>query len=214
MKLLIVDDMNSYLDLEKTFLNRAYCELLTASTGLEAIKVAQNSKPDLIVLDVEMPEMNGIEATRILSSTPGLKDIPIVMLSSTERDKESIGAGAKAFYKKPVSQDEFLRMVRRFVPLKVREDPRKPLGVQCGFTCDGNEGRGELADLSVSGALLLSTVDLSIGDKLQLSFKLPGDEAVEVVAHVVRTAPPRGYGLGFLAVSGENNESIRKFVAG
>ena len=52
MKLLIVDDVKSFLDLERTFLSRADCRVYTASTGLEAIKVAQRERPDLILLAV------------------------------------------------------------------------------------------------------------------------------------------------------------------
>ena len=80
--ILLVDDMRSFLDLEATFLSRADCRILTASTGLEAIRVARTEKPDLIVLDIEMPEMNGFEFAEAVRRHPKLRQLPILALSS------------------------------------------------------------------------------------------------------------------------------------
>ena len=57
MKLLIVDDFVDFLDLERTFLRRADCEIVTASTGLEAIRVAHEEKPDIVVQPYERPNL-------------------------------------------------------------------------------------------------------------------------------------------------------------
>ena len=103
-KILLVDDMRSFLDLEATFLSRAECHLLTASTGLEAIRVARAEKPDLVVLDIEMPEMNGIQACRILKSDPSTQRIPIIMLTSMQMEEEARRAGAEHFMRKPIDE--------------------------------------------------------------------------------------------------------------
>lgn len=200
MKLLIVDDMKSFLDLERTFLRRADCKLHTASTGLEAIKVAQTVHPDLILLDVEMPEMNGIEATRILSVTPGLKDIPVVIVSSTQRDQEAISAGAKEFVRKPVDEGTFLSLVTKYVPLKIRKDPRKELGRPAYFLCNGVvESQGTVVDLSISGAFLTTKQPLALGDSLSIRFSIPAQEVqkeIQAEAIVVRTVPPEATASG------------------
>jgi CheY-like chemotaxis protein len=216
MKLLIVDDMKSFLDLERTFLRRAECKIHTASTGLEAIKVAQTVHPDLILLDVEMPEMNGIEATRILSVTPGLKEIPIIIVSSTNRDKEAVAAGAKEFVRKPVDEGTFLHLVTKYVPLKVRKDPRKELNRPATFLCNRVvEGQGLVVDVSISGAFLTTQQALAVGDTLSIRFSIPSQEGlkdIQAEAMVVRLVPPGGFGLGFSDVSEGAKLYIQEFV--
>ena len=216
MKLLIVDDMKSFLDLERTFLRRAECKIHTAATGLEAIKVAQTVHPDLIILDVEMPEMNGIEATRILSVTPGLRDIPVVVVSSTHRDKEAIGAGAKEFLRKPIDEVAFLNLVTKYVPLKVRKDPRKELNMPAAYLCNGVlEGEGLIVDLSISGAFLTTMHQLALGDMLSMRFALPiegGVKEIQAEATVVREIQPGGYGLGFSDITEGAKLYIQEFV--
>ena len=208
--------MKSFLDLERTFLRRADCKLHTASTALEAIKVAQTVHPDLILLDVEMPEMNGIEAARILSVTPGLKDIPVVIVSSTQREKEALVAGAKEFLRKPVDEGTFLSLVTKYVPLKIRKDPRKELGRPTTFICNGIvEGDGILVDVSISGAFLTTRQPLALGDSLSLRFSLPAQEfqkEIQAEAHVVRSVPPGGYGLGFSDITEGAKLYIQEYV--
>lgn len=215
MKLLIVDDMKAFLDLEKTFLRRAECQIYTATSGLEAIKVAQMAHPDLIILDIEMPEMNGIEATRILSVTPSLKDIPVVICSSTERDREALAAGAKEYIHKPVDEVAFMNVITRFVPLKIRKDPRKELGTACGFICNGVvEGDGVVVDISVSGAFLATAQRLAVGDTVSLRFSIPlerGSKEIQAESMVVRLTPG-GYGLGFTDISEGAKLYIAEFV--
>ena len=214
MKLLIVDDMKSFLDLEKSFLCRAECKLLTASTGLEAIKVAQMEKPDLIILDVEMPEMNGIEATRIITSHKELKDIPVVILSSTTRKDEALAAGAREFLNKPLDEDRFLEMVNRYVQLKVRKDERRDLIRPCFFIKDGQSRAGSTLDLSISGIFLKSAEKLDVGDRLTVSFTFPLDgshKEIHAEGMVVR-ATERGYGVRFTDISEGARLYIRDYI--
>lgn len=210
MKLLIVDDMKSFLDLERTFLRRTDCHIFCATTGLEALKVAQKVRPDLVVLDIEMPEMNGIETARIFSATPSLQDIPVVICSSTTRKDESLAAGAREFIQKPVDEERFLELVTRHVPLKMRKDPRKPLGRAGEIFVRGEMMPCSIADVSVSGVRLECSAFLTIGDPLQLRFFLPfegGDKSIQAEGMVVR-ATPAGYGVGFSDIS----EGARLFI--
>jgi two-component system cell cycle response regulator len=122
-KILLVDDMRHFLDLEATFLQRAECRVFTASTGVEAIRVAKAERPDLILLDIEMPEMNGIQACRILKSDPITQKIPVIVLTSMQMEDEARRAGADHFVRKPVDEPRFLNEVRRFIPIRERHDP-------------------------------------------------------------------------------------------
>ncbi|MCI4397537.1 MAG: response regulator [Acidobacteria bacterium] len=216
MKLLIVDDMKSFLDLERAFLRRADCRLLTAATGLEAIKVAQTEKPDLIILDIEMPELDGIQATRILKANPGLASIPVVIFSSTSRKDEALAAGAQEFISKPVDEDRFLEIILKYVPLKFRKEERKETSLRCVFTFEHGQGEGRIADISVSGLLLATDAPMMVGQPVKLFFSLPVDaidKEIQAEAIVVRKATG-GYGLGFSYISEGAKLYLADFVKG
>lgn len=213
--LLIVDDVRAFLDLERTFLRRAVCKILTASTGLEAIKIAHAHRPDLILLDVEMPEMNGIEAARVLKTTPGLSAIPVVMVSGTQRKDEALAAGAREFVAKPLDEERFLDLVRRHVPIRERMDARREVRARCRITADGVGGEGVAADVSVSGLRLETDLNLSLGDRVTVRFPLPyrpPHEEIRADAFVVRLAPG-GFGLGFAGLSEADRWRLQEFIA-
>jgi CheY-like chemotaxis protein len=214
LKLLVVDDLRSFLELETTFLRRADCRILTATTGLEAIKVARESCPDLVLLDVEMPLMNGIEAARIFKATPSLAKIPLVVISSTTRREEALAAGACEFVQKPIDENQFLSLVMRHVPLKVRLEKRRTLATPCRCERDGSFFDGTVLDLSATGLFLKSKVSLGVGDPVTVTFTLPeagNDRSIEAQALVVRSTP-HGFGLGFTALSEYARWTIQEFV--
>lgn len=214
IKILIVDDMKSFLDLERTFLRRADCHIFTATTGLEALKVAQKVRPDLILLDIEMPEMDGVEAARIFAATPGLNQIPVVVCSGTNRREEVLAAGAREFISKPVDEDHFLELIQRYVPLQLRKDVRKTLGSPCEFEHAGETTRCSLCDVSVSGVFIKSGGALKIGERLGLRFFVPmerGAKEIRTEGLVVR-ATQAGHGIGFTDLSEGARLFIQEFV--
>ena len=203
--ILLVDDMRSFLDLEATVLSRADCRILTASTGLEAIRVARTEKPDLIVLDIEMPEMNGIQACRILKSDPVTAHIAVVMLSSMKMEDEGRRAGADEFLRKPIDEPTFLSEVKRFLPIVERAETRVAVDSPITFWRDGETFEGRLRNLSRTGFYVAVPRIHPIGARLEVSFALPNDPEGQVVtgeALVVRhDDDPPGFGCRFRQVS-------------
>jgi CheY-like chemotaxis protein len=112
---LIVDDDPFIRKLIATTLEDvAGFELAEAGDGLEAMEVAAREEPELVFLDIDMPEIDGLEACRRMRAQPGTADATIVMLTAAagdvaERDAE--GAGADLFLTKPFSPLELLRLV-------------------------------------------------------------------------------------------------------
>jgi CheY-like chemotaxis protein len=89
-----------------------------ATNGEEAVQLAQNAKPDLILLDMLMPKMTGLEACRALKALPDLRDIPIVILSGRGLDDEvqaGLDAGALAFIVKPFAPDQLLSDIQNLL---------------------------------------------------------------------------------------------------
>ena len=96
-RVLIVDDEGGYLTLIKIALEENNFEGLTAENAKEALKIAREEKPDLILLDLIMPQMSGIGLLRELKKIPELADIPVIILTGVmdeevEREAEDLGA--------------------------------------------------------------------------------------------------------------------------
>jgi CheY-like chemotaxis protein len=205
-KILLVDDMRHFLDLTQSFLSRAECSLLTANTGLEAIKVARSESPDLIVLDIEMPEMNGIEACRIIKADPTMRRIPVVMLTSLSKEAEARKAGADHFLKKPIDEETFLREIKKFLPILERQEPRIASDLAAEAELDGRAQAVRVLDLSKSGAFLANLPSLpAIADQFAVTIHLPMEDGstkqINARAVVVRQVPGRGVGVRFLELS-------------
>lgn len=113
-KILIAEDERDIRDLIEFTLKYAGHEVFKARNGAEAVELAPQVKPDLIVLDVRMPRMTGYEACRQLKAHDELKDTPIVFLSAKGQQSEmetGIDAGAYDYILKPFAPDTLIRRV-------------------------------------------------------------------------------------------------------
>jgi len=111
-KVLVVDDDVKTVDLVKLYLMRDGYHVLTAYDGIEALRLARESRPDLVVLDLMLPDIDGIEVCRILRHE---SDVPIIMLTarSTDHDKlTGLGLGADDYVTKPFSPKELAARVQ------------------------------------------------------------------------------------------------------
>jgi sigma-B regulation protein RsbU (phosphoserine phosphatase) len=118
-KILVADDSEASLKMISEILDilGTHVELHYAKDGIEACKEAESIIPDLILMDVVMPEMNGIEATQILRNNPLTSEIPIIVLSATESLENAYVAGANDFISKPFHKFELLIKVRSAINL-------------------------------------------------------------------------------------------------
>lgn len=125
MKILVVDDNPDNLELVSDILSATKHELLVASDGLSALEKAQSSVPDLILLDVNMPNMNGFEVLERLKAQPALIDIPVIMLTAmgdVDSRVRGLGLGADDYLAKPFSPRELLARVDRSLRAKITAD--------------------------------------------------------------------------------------------
>jgi two-component system cell cycle response regulator DivK len=115
-RILIVEDNERNLKLFRSLLNSQGYETIEAWDGEEGVKLAKEQKPDLILMDIQMPVMDGIAATRILKKDPETKDIPVIALTSyaMEGDRERfLSEGFVEYISKPIKVNEFLEVIRR-----------------------------------------------------------------------------------------------------
>jgi DNA-binding response OmpR family regulator len=114
-KILIAEDERDIRDLVAFTLRFAGHEVFAASNGEEAVEMAPNVNPDLILMDVRMPRMTGYEACKAMKANPDLKDIPVVFLSAkgqeTER-QQGLDAGAEEYLLKPFAPDQLTAQIK------------------------------------------------------------------------------------------------------
>ena len=129
-KILIVDDLPSNLRLLASILEpEGYC-LLMAESGQDGLDVARAERPDIILLDIMMPDISGTEVCRELRSEPQFKAIPIILItamSAKEHLVDGLDAGADDFISKPVDRDELLARVRSLLRVKHLHDALQDL---------------------------------------------------------------------------------------
>jgi len=117
-KLLLVDDTDTILLFLKTLLAGHGFDFLTAKNGAEAVEKARRERPDLILLDVFMPIMDGIEACRVIKGDPDLKGIPVVVVtarSEAENVERCFEAGCDDYLFKPIRKLELLDKINRLL---------------------------------------------------------------------------------------------------
>ncbi len=127
-KILVVDDLEPNLRLLEAKLKSEYYTVFTAKNGLEAIDVAHEKAPDIILLDVMMPGIDGFETCRRLKADPETTGIPIVMVTAlTEQDDRVTGleAGADDFITKPIDEFHLFARVRSLIRIKELFDELK-----------------------------------------------------------------------------------------
>lgn len=116
-KVLVVDDAQAdRINLEQ-ILSEAGYEVIPASSGKEALEKASSNKPDLVLLDIVMEDMDGFKTCRELNINPETTDIPVIMVSGNSQKVDKMWAeqqGAKAYVTKPYTSEQILEQIKKF----------------------------------------------------------------------------------------------------
>jgi CheY-like chemotaxis protein len=119
--LMVVDDTPDNLILISLHLQQAGYRVITASNGEEAVKLAAASRPDLILMDIGMPTLDGLGATRQLRENPSLKDVRVIALTAFSTDgfrRAAYDAGIDGYLTKPVDFDRLTNLIRKLLPAR------------------------------------------------------------------------------------------------
>ena len=119
-KILLVEDNEINLMVTSDFLENYGCHVIKAENGIEALQSARESKPDLVLMDIQMPGMDGLNAIRSLRETPAFDSVPIIALTALTMpgDRERcLEAGASEYLSKPVSLKELKQTIERLLML-------------------------------------------------------------------------------------------------
>jgi two-component system, cell cycle response regulator DivK len=117
-RVLIVEDNDLNMKLFNDLLEAHGYDTLQTRDGVEALKLARQHRPDLILMDIQLPEISGLEVTKWLKEDDDLRAIPVIAVTAfaMKGDEEKIrGGGCEAYIAKPISVANFLRTVERFL---------------------------------------------------------------------------------------------------
>lgn len=202
-KILLVDDLKLTLEIAKSALTNSGAVILTASDGAEALTRVKAEKPDLIFMDLFMPNMGGDECCKLVKEDPTISHIPIILTSSTARlnglDKNIISL-CDGIMEKPFSKSEFLEKVKEHVEIICRSHPRLVVSFDISFIHGEKVLRGRIANISRGGVYIESEQTLPVGTKTSIAVTSKQAGFFELFGKVVWSCPnsnqsdPKGLG--------------------
>jgi two-component system cell cycle response regulator DivK len=118
-RILVVEDQEDNRQILRDLLANAGYEMLEAEDGIKAVEEATKQRPDLILMDIQLPLLDGYEATRRIKADPTLNAIPIIVVTSyalSGDDEKAKAAGCDAYVAKPYSPRALLAKIREYLP--------------------------------------------------------------------------------------------------
>jgi len=224
-KVLLADDIELFLELEKTFFRRENFELLVARNGTQALEVARAQRPDLVLMDLNMPEMDGDECCRRIKSDPQLRETPVVIVTQAGREEDlqkCRAAGCDEILLKPINRHLFVETARRLLAVSDRAQPRVSARLRVTYGSGDRALTDYTINISTGGLFLETAAPLPPETPLALEFDLPQQ------SRLIRTrgrvawvngpdAPkkpslPPGMGIQMLDLSLDDLHAIRDYI--
>lgn len=226
LKILLVDDVAFFRDVMRDYFRRTPVNMLFAGNGQEAIDIAVKEWPDLIYMDVAMPEMTGIEACRKLKADPRLAKIPVLLIFTPDRDaseNDVKASGCDGYLKKPFGREEFLNLGHRYLYHIERRERRVSCQMTVDFTISGKSFQGRGVDLSLHGLYVEFRDEVPPEKLIEVSFLLPSVSPHQVrakgrVAWVNQGFPrtnlslPQGFGIEIQSIDIDSIEVIKRYL--
>lgn len=218
-KILIVDDLKPFIEQEKSILSRADFQVFTASSGKEAVEIHKSERMDLIVADLDMPEMPGDELSQAIRDDKSLKKVSIIIVCTKRASdiERCARCGANAYITRPIKADELLKKVHSFLDVPLRKDIRVLIKVSVRGKFESEPFFCTSQDISKSGILIETEKTLAKGDIVMCSFFLPDEERIVADCEVMRVQKAGGsslyrYGAKFLNLEPEYELIIDRYV--
>ncbi len=117
-RILVVEDQEDNRRIMNDLLSGAGYDVIEAVTGDEGVAMAESHKPDLILMDIQLPGLDGLEATRRIKANPALRHIPVIAITSyalSGDEAKALEAGCDAYLSKPISPRAVLAKVREYI---------------------------------------------------------------------------------------------------
>lgn len=218
--ILLVDDVRLFLEIQKEFLKNSAVQVLTAKNGVDALEVISSKRPDLIFMDLEMPEMNGADCCLAIKTNPDSAAIPVVMITARgdQANQERCRfAGCNGFLTKPLDRRVFLETAGRFVSDIERRMERLTVHLPAVIQSRGTTLPCALRNLSAGGALVTAEWQAEVGRVIRIGFTLPGGTQLECQGTVVWYREPGGerpneFGVNFTLPPAGVRDAVTSFL--
>lgn len=221
-KVIIAEDIKPLLDNDQSFLNRSDIKIFTSATNQEALALHTTEKADLIIAQLDTPEMNGETLSSLIRNDRTLSRVSIIIVCSDSEDdaRRCLQCRANTFISSPIDIDKeiLLQEMQQLLHVAPRSSLRILLGIQFQLSSKGSPFTGYAENISASGMLLHSETLLFEGEAITSSFYLPDSTHIVTNAEVVRILEkvaendPNGYGIKFIDLSTDFRSAIKAFV--
>lgn len=226
LKILLVDDVDFILEVERDYLKRTPATVLMARNGREALALVRSERPDLVCLDVEMPDPDGLACCRELKKDPQLRTIPVIVIFAAQHpdnERLSVEAGADGFLCKPLERIPFLELGHKFLFSNDRREKRYLCHAPVSFSLKDEAMHGTVYDINSGGIYIQYRQLIEPETRIDLSFQLPIAPTVTIetkarVAWLNHGFPrkylsiPQGFGVQFEQLRKEATEVVQAYL--
>jgi len=225
-KILIADDVEIFLMLEKTVFNRKEFELITARDGRSILKVIREAEPDLVFMNLYMPEMNGDDCCRKVKADETSRNIPVIMVTLGDREEDlekCRRSGCDDILIKPIKRHDLMSVTRKFLLVKERADQRCETRLLIHYSVNSHNSFSDYSiDLNSGGLFLETNNSIMVDAAFNIEFKLPTNwPTIQCKARGAwvnemkdRKKPnlPTGIGLQFLDLPPADMNAISDYI--
>jgi len=212
-RVLIVDDIPTNVRLLEARLTAEYYEVISASSGAQALHICQTQEVDIVLLDVMMPEMDGFEVCRRLKADPRTHHLPVLMITALDQPSDRVqglDAGADDFLSKPVDDTQLMARVKSLVRLKSLTDELRARALT-GQQIAIEDALRAMDTISASGGrILIIDTDRRHAERVQAY--LTPDHAVDILtepADAVFQVAGESYELALVSMALEDFDPLR-----
>jgi CheY-like chemotaxis protein len=224
-RILIVDDSETFLMYFSILLRRMGFDIIPADNGLTALKLLRVLMPDVVILDIAMPQMDGITTLRHIKGDVHTSNIPVIMVtvSANPKDyKECERLGCSGYLTKPVTVPDIHSTLHGCIPFlgKKRRLLRTSFEKKVSVTCNGVTSEHYAVSLSEGGIYIRNKNPFRVGTKLEVSVPLRDHETLNMKGNVIyvkgmegnlfKIAP--GMAVAFKDVSNHDSEALNSFI--
>lgn len=217
-KILLVDDVGLFLELERSYLDGCGYDLVTASSGEEALQRLDKVAPDILLLDFYMPGMDGDEVCRLIRRYQRWQRLPILMVTAAGKSDEvqrCLQSGCDDYITKPVNKQELREKVQRLLgEVQRRKDERVPVKLPVQIRERGRLHVASAHDLSASGVYLKSAAPLTENTGIEIRLESTEGTPLVLFGKIKRTAkqPEDGCGVYFIHPDPDSKELLERLV--
>jgi CheY-like chemotaxis protein len=221
-KILCYEGMLTDIDVDNTFLQRSECDILTCKSGTEIVELAEEFRPELVLIDEAMPGLDGLEVVRSILCNPDLNMTRVLLIFEDESGPESRKleeSDRLAFAARPIDALLFLKKLSKLMDIPTRVHVRTKVVFEAkGRTAENELFYGRMLDISTGGFLFQLDRPLKLGDIIYCFFSLARNEQLIFASgRIVRFAgmPESShylYGVEFVNLRADDRRRIAEFI--